>query len=94
MLENVGIKTCYFQTTKPHKTLLFLKGDDMTANTEQHQLWPKWLKRSQAHQYISVADNTFIKRYVQTGKVKAYPTEHGIRYDRDEIDEAVRHYYD
>lgn len=66
----------------------------MTANTEQHQLWPKWLKRIQAHQYISVADNTFIKRYVQTGKVKAYPTEHGIRYDRDEIDEAVSRYYD
>lgn len=66
----------------------------MTASTEQSQLWPKWLKRNEAHKYISVADNTFIKRYVNTGKVKAYPTEHGIRYDRDEIDEAVRHYYD
>ena len=98
MLENVGIKTCLNLLLSNDKTsqnlIFFLKGDDMTANTEQHQLWPKWLKPSQAHQYISVADNTFIKRYVQTGKVKAYPTEHGIRYDRDEIDEAVRHYYD
>ena len=66
----------------------------MTASTEHLQLWPKWLKRSQAHQYISVADNTFINRYVKTGKVKAYPTAHGLRYNRDEIDEAVRHYYD
>ena len=52
------------------------------------------MKRSEAHKYISVADNTFIKRYVNTGKVKGYPTEHGTRYNRDEIDEAVRHYYD
>ncbi|GDZ84669.1 hypothetical protein LCIT_19110 [Leuconostoc citreum] len=66
----------------------------MTANTEHPQLWPKWMKRNEAHKYISVADNTFIKRYVNTGKVKAYPTAHGLRYDRDEIDEAVRHYYD
>ena len=58
------------------------------------EVWPKWLKRSQANQYLSVADNTFMKHYVKKGKVKAYPTEHGIRYDRDEIDEAVRHYYD
>ncbi|CAK1250274.1 hypothetical protein [Fructobacillus fructosus] len=56
--------------------------------------WPKWLRRNQAHRYLSVADNTFMKNYVKNGKVKAYPTAHGIRYDRDEIDEAVRHYYD
>ncbi|MGB2577920.1 hypothetical protein [Leuconostoc suionicum] len=61
---------------------------------EKAEQYPKWLNRSKAHQYISVADNTFMKYYVKNGKVKAYPTEHGIRYDRDEIDEAVKHYYD
>ncbi|CDX63956.1 Putative uncharacterized protein [Leuconostoc citreum] len=66
----------------------------MTASNNHPQLWPQWMNRSKAHQYISVADNNFIKRYVKTGKVKAYPTEHGTRYNRDEIDEAVRHYYD
>ncbi|MGR8773473.1 hypothetical protein [Leuconostoc citreum] len=58
------------------------------------EVYPKWLNRSKAHQYVSVSDNTFMKHYVQAGKVKAYPTEHGTRYDRDEIDEAIRHYYD
>ncbi|MCM6834225.1 hypothetical protein NE282_10085 [Leuconostoc mesenteroides] len=66
----------------------------MTASNNHPQQLPQWMNRSKAHQYISVADNTFIKRYVNTGKVKAYPTEHGTRYNRDEIDEAVRHYYD
>ena len=66
----------------------------MTASNNHPQLWPQWMNRSKAHQYISVADNTFIKRYVNTGKVKAYPTEHGTRYNREEIDEAVRQYYD
>lgn len=61
---------------------------------EKAEQYPKWLKRSQAHQYISASDNTFMKYYVNSGKVTAYPTEHGIRYDRDEIDEAVKHYYD
>lgn len=58
------------------------------------EVYPKWLNRSKAHQYISASDNTFMKHYVQAGRVKAYPTEHGTRYDRDEIDEAIRHYYD
>lgn len=66
----------------------------MTASNNHPQQWATWLKRCEAHKYISVADNTFIKRYVKTGKVKGYPTEHGKRYNRDEIDEAVRHYYD
>lgn len=66
----------------------------MATNKEHPHEWGMWLKRSEAHKYISVADNTFIKRYVKTGKVKAYPTAHGLRYNRDEIDEAVRHYYD
>lgn len=61
---------------------------------EKAEQYPKWLKRSQAHQYLSVADNTFMKHYVKNGKIRAYQTEHGIRYDRDEIDEAVKHYYD
>ena len=68
----------------------------MTAsnNSSHPQQWAMCLKRSEAHKYIIVADNTFIKLYVKTGKVKGYPTEHGTRYNRDEIDEAVRHYYD
>ena len=61
---------------------------------QQLQRWPRWLNRKEAYQYISIADNTFMKHYVKNGKVKGYPTEHGIRYDRDEIDEAVKHYYD
>ncbi|EEJ42617.1 MULTISPECIES: hypothetical protein [Leuconostoc] len=61
---------------------------------EKAEQYPKWLNRSKAHQYISASDNTFMKYYVNNGKVTAYPTEHGIRYDRDEIDEAVKHYYD
>jgi hypothetical protein len=66
----------------------------MTDKNDHPQPWGMWLKRSEAHKYISVADNTFINHYVKKGRVKAYPTEHGIRYNRDEIDEAVRHYYD
>ncbi|MGR8826325.1 hypothetical protein N2E09_01725 [Leuconostoc citreum] len=58
------------------------------------EVYPKWLNRSKAHKYVSVSDNTFMKYYVDTGKVKRYATEHGTRYDRDEIDEAIRHYYD
>ncbi|MBU7455237.1 hypothetical protein [Leuconostoc fallax] len=65
----------------------------MTSSTEHPQLWPRWLKRSQAHKYAGVADNTFINYYVKTGRVKAYPTDHGVRYDSQEIDEAIKHYY-
>lgn len=66
----------------------------MAASNAVPKPWPQWMKRREAHEYISVADNTFMKCYVKTGKVKGYPTQHGTRYNRDEIDEAVKHYYD
>ncbi len=34
------------------------------------EVYPKWLNRSKAHQYVSVSDNTFMKHYVQAGKIR------------------------
>ncbi|CAH1849972.1 MULTISPECIES: hypothetical protein [Convivina] len=57
------------------------------------QRWPRWLNLKQAAEYSGCAVDTFKRHLIKTGRVQAKVTDFGKRYDRDEIDQAIKNYY-
>lgn len=51
---------------------------------------PRWLNQKQAAEYAGGSLNTFKRHLVATGKVKTYLTDFGPRYDREQIDRAIK----
>ncbi|CAH1853127.1 hypothetical protein [Convivina intestini] len=55
--------------------------------------WPRWMNWKQAAKYCNVAQGTFKRHLIDTGRVHAKVTDFGKRYDREEIDQAMENWY-
>lgn len=61
--------------------------------TELAVKWPMWMNLKESAKYCNVAIGKFKRYLVATGKVKPTVTDFGKRYNRADIDQAIKEWY-